>query len=51
MDKEDLGQLRKSYDKSSLDLSDVGDDPIGFFKNGLMKHLIILKLKKLTRCP
>ena len=32
MDKEDLGQLRKSYDKSSLDLSDVGDDPIGFFK-------------------
>lgn len=32
MDKEDLGQLRKSYDKSSLDLSDVGNDPIGFFK-------------------
>ena len=32
MDKEDLGQLRKSYDKSSLDLSDVDDDPIGFFK-------------------
>lgn len=32
MDKQDLGQLRKSYDKSSLDLSDVGDDPIGFFK-------------------
>ena len=32
MDKEDLGQLRKSYDKSSLDLYDVGDDPIGFFK-------------------
>ena len=32
MYKEDLGQLRKSYDKSSLDLSDVGDDPIGFFK-------------------
>jgi pyridoxamine 5'-phosphate oxidase len=32
MNKEDLGQLRKSYDKSSLDLSDVGDDPIGFFK-------------------
>ncbi|MAC42351.1 MAG: pyridoxamine 5'-phosphate oxidase [Pelagibacterales bacterium] len=32
MDKEDIGQLRKSYDKSSLDLSDVGDDPIGFFK-------------------
>ena len=32
MDKEDLGQLRKSYDKSSLDFSDVGDDPIGFFK-------------------
>ena len=32
MDKEDLGQLRKSYDKSSLDLSDVGDDPMGFFK-------------------
>ncbi|MDC1048818.1 pyridoxamine 5'-phosphate oxidase [Flavobacteriaceae bacterium] len=32
MDKEDLGQLRKSYDKSSLDLSDVGDDPIVFFK-------------------
>ena len=32
MDKEDLGRLRKSYDKSSLDLSDVGDDPIGFFK-------------------
>lgn len=32
MDKEDLGQLRKSYNKSSLDLSDVGDDPIGFFK-------------------
>jgi pyridoxamine 5'-phosphate oxidase len=32
MDKEDLGLLRKSYDKSSLDLSDVGDDPIGFFK-------------------
>ena len=32
MDKEDLGQLRKSYDKSSLDIADVGDDPIGFFK-------------------
>ena len=32
MNKEDLGNLRKSYDKSSLDLSDVGDDPIGFFK-------------------
>ena len=32
MIKEDLGQLRKAYDKSSLDLSDVGDDPIGFFK-------------------
>ena len=32
MNKEDLGQLRKSYDKSSLDLSDVRDDPIGFFK-------------------
>ena len=32
MDKEDLGRLRKSYDKSSLDLSDVGNDPIGFFK-------------------
>jgi pyridoxamine 5'-phosphate oxidase len=30
--KKNLGQLRKSYDKSSLDLSDVGDDPIGFFK-------------------
>ena len=32
MDKEDLGQLRKSYDKSSLDIADVGDDPMGFFK-------------------
>ena len=32
IDKEELGQLRKSYDKSSLDLSDVRDDPIGFFK-------------------
>ena len=32
MDKEDLGQLRKSYDKSSLDLSDIGDNPMGFFK-------------------
>ena len=32
MNKEDLGQLRKSYDRSSLDLADVGDDPMGFFK-------------------
>ena len=32
MDKEDLGQLRKSYDKSSLDIADVGDDPMRFFK-------------------
>ena len=32
MDKEDLGQLRKSYDKSSLDLSDIDDNPMGFFK-------------------
>jgi pyridoxamine 5'-phosphate oxidase len=32
MDKEDLGQLRKSYDKSSLDIADVGNDPMEFFK-------------------
>jgi pyridoxamine 5'-phosphate oxidase len=32
MNKEDLGQLRKSYDKSSLDIADVGNDPMEFFK-------------------
>ena len=32
MSKEDLGHLRKSYDKDELDIKNVGDDPIIFFK-------------------
>ena len=32
MKKEDLGHLRKSYDKSTLEITDVKNDPMEFFK-------------------
>ncbi len=32
MNKEDLGHLRKSYEKSALDIADVSNNPMGFFK-------------------
>ena len=32
MKKDDLGHLRKSYDKSSLTLEDLNNDPLNFFK-------------------
>jgi len=31
MNKEDLGHLRKSYDKSTLEASDLKGDPMAFF--------------------
>ena len=32
MNKQDLGHLRKSYDRSAIDVSDIKNDPIEFFK-------------------
>ena len=32
MEKEDLGHLRKSYEKNALDSKDLNNDPMGFFK-------------------
>ena len=33
MDIEDLGHLRKSYDKSTLEINDINNNPMGFFKH------------------
>ena len=33
METEDLGHLRKSYDKSTLEINDINNNPMGFFKH------------------
>tara|TARA_A100001011_G_scaffold398072_1_gene501237 strand:- start:5551 stop:6198 length:648 start_codon:yes stop_codon:yes gene_type:complete len=37
MKKEDLGHLRKSYDKSRLEITDLNNDPLGFFKKWFLE--------------
>ena len=33
MEQEDLGHLRKSYQKGALNIDDIQNDPMTFFKN------------------
>ena len=37
MKNEDLGHLRKSYEKSNLEITDLNNDPLGFFKKWFLE--------------
>ena len=39
MEQEDLGHLRKSYQKGALNIDDIQNDPMTFLKIGLIKPM------------
>lgn len=43
MENEDLGHLRKSYQKGELKVEDIQGEPMTFLKNGLLRLTMCLQ--------